>query len=161
MTNTCICGRTWTHCRLCGSRNIYRKKFESNFQSKQVGEPVDVLFCKRCGSDSISNQLCTAPPETRGTFVPKPVEIRVIPNANDVDFIEKANARLSELRDEGHPMEECVVIMVKEGWPIDQATPTAPPIPEPVSTPTEQKPIEPEISLDEIIKQMTGPKERL
>lgn len=57
-TGACGCGRGYTHCRVCGSRNVYVKRF----RSLEVG--VNVYGCRRCSSETRENMVCNAPSRT-------------------------------------------------------------------------------------------------
>jgi len=55
--STCICGRGWDHCRICGGRSIYRLKTESMVKG------VNVWQCKRCMISTSELDACKAIPD--------------------------------------------------------------------------------------------------
>jgi hypothetical protein len=54
--STCTCGRSFAHCRECGSRNVYVKKFKS------LELRATVFGCRRCGSETTEGVDCKASP---------------------------------------------------------------------------------------------------
>jgi hypothetical protein len=55
---TCRCGRGFTHCRVCGSRNVYVKRFRS------LEEGISVYGCRRCSAETSERTICAAAART-------------------------------------------------------------------------------------------------
>lgn len=71
----CECGRNYTHCRICGARSVYIKKFRSMEFSQAVGRQVSVYGCRVCGAESNITEPCNAPKRGFSTdFKPKQPE---------------------------------------------------------------------------------------
>jgi len=91
---TCVCGRGWDHCRICGGRSIYRMQKESMVAG------VDVWQCKRCMKPTSELSGCLA-----------------APNRESKDFVskEKAIRDLAKL-----PLEERLHIMIDRGATVEE-----------------------------------------
>jgi hypothetical protein len=94
MNPTCVCGRGWDHCRICGGRSIYRLKTESMIAG------VDMWQCKKCMKATSYLSTCTA-----------------VPNRESKDFVsrEKAIRDLAKL-----PLEERLHIMIDKGATVEE-----------------------------------------
>lgn len=92
--STCICGRGWDHCRICGGRSIYRLKTESMIAG------VDTWQCKKCMKATSYLSECKA-----------------APNRESKDFVskEKAIRDLAKL-----PLEERLRIMIDKGATVEE-----------------------------------------
>jgi hypothetical protein len=155
----CKCGRAWTHCRICGSKNIYRKKFDSNFRTQQAGHPVDAYLCKKCGRDFDSDTECLAPPETRSMYTSdamKNTEKPAIIDINSPEYFEALKNRASELMSGKKPRAKTIydahLIMKAEGWEFE-LDPSE--LPKPVVVEEQSEPIQPPISIDDIVRLIT------
>jgi hypothetical protein len=87
--NPCTCGRTYTHCRHCGKKEIYLyfKKIASEDLSKMLGRQVFVFRCTKCGETMNSESPCLAGKE----FVFK--INKVIPKQKDEIYISPDDKR--------------------------------------------------------------------
>lgn len=56
----CSCGRAFSHCKACGSKNVYVKKSRSFDESFAAGRNITVYGCRRCMRESTSEQTCKA-----------------------------------------------------------------------------------------------------
>lgn len=48
MSKICTCGRAWDHCRICGSKAIYRMQGLSEVLSAKHGRSINVWKCRKC-----------------------------------------------------------------------------------------------------------------
>jgi len=56
----CICGKTWVHCKRCGSTSVYALRGESRTESAKAGFLVEVYNCKVCPHKTLSSEPCKA-----------------------------------------------------------------------------------------------------
>src|SRR5271168_2583836 len=57
----CTCGRVYTHCRQCGNRSVYAKKFRTMEVSIALNRQVTVYGCRKCAAETNESEPCTAP----------------------------------------------------------------------------------------------------
>ena len=122
----CSCGRSWTHCRQCGSKNVYRKRFESDFVSKQQGTQVDVYLCRRCGCDFASIQECQAPVITKAIYKSQPPPEPRVDNrpqfrfqVGSEEYLTAFAVRYNDLADNNKRLKtpnDIKLFMQTEGW---------------------------------------------
>lgn len=159
MPNTCKCGRTWTHCPVCGSRNLYRKKYETEVLSRERGRVIEVYTCKKHGGTINTEMECQVPPEIGSSFIRFTKEAVLRPqdilDVNSIEFQTACTARCEELMArKGMTIAAAVRIMQLEGWKIELE-------PEKTEQPTVNPTIETEIepmSLEDIVNAMKGKK---
>lgn len=124
----CSCGRSHSHCKLCGSKNVYVKKTRSFEVTDQLGKRVYVFGCRRCMRESLSEgQECKAIPVR--DFNPefsteiKPVKAHtrpwgsLIPNTEPYlnFFVETA----VEIQKKKHiPLQKAYLELLRLGWPL-------------------------------------------
>ena len=161
MTNekeaVCTCGRRYTHCLSCGGRNLYPKKFLSEERTRARGILVSVYRCKRCGRETGSDEVCSAPPEIQNTdyvAYQKPQQEKPFGNL-DIKSIEYREALLEAVRDiqskKMIPVKEACKELEKLGWVVEFVEEEER---IPVTVSTTKEPEAAPISLDEIIKHM-------
>jgi hypothetical protein len=61
LNQPCICGKTWVHCKRCGSSAVYALRNESRTESARAGYTVEVYNCKVCPHKTKSTDPCRAP----------------------------------------------------------------------------------------------------
>lgn len=157
---TCRCGRPYEHCRLCGSRTIYPKKFRSVDESERLGVKVTVYGCRNCNRQTTSLQDCAAKPrDFEPDIIPDTTPVKQRPqDAFDPDSIEyqqAASARAEELMSGKNKksLAETVAIMKIEGWKVDIQPDEVPAEPKnPIVQAEEPK----AMTMDEILEAMKG-----
>lgn len=160
--NICVCKRSFIHCRVCGRRNPYPKKFRSLERSKEVGYDVVVRACQTCGNETDESMPCQAPPY-KGMTIPYQAEVKPIDNSPqfsiDVEnpqyaiaFGERYNAIADSMK--YRSSDEVLQAMFKEGWVDIRGKVYPEPIPTPI--PAIQEPIDGSggISLNDVIEKM-------
>lgn len=118
----CICGRSYTHCRNCGSRNIYAKRYRSLEFSAALGRQVTVFGCRRCSEETNETEPCNAPArEFKSGFQPyqKPPELPpwgiLIPGSNEyAAALVDAAIKMTEKRT--ITLIQAYVELKKQGW---------------------------------------------
>jgi hypothetical protein len=142
MSDQCKCGRSWNHCLSCGSKNLYLLKI----RSRLTGKPA--YSCKACGNEFELDEECKAPLDLMKVIPSVPVVNDSLPNFDDPDYVTKAGSRLAELiKINGMSVERASSIMKAEGWRIIE-----PETPVPIQV---TEPIQPPLSMDEIMKLMS------
>lgn len=100
MSEKCTCGRTWTHCRICGSKGVYRLQGQSEVLSARHGRRIDSWKCRRCMSATSELDVCTADVDQEVTeFVSK----------------QKAEEQMRKL-----PLEQRLHAMIEAGASVDE-----------------------------------------
>jgi hypothetical protein len=145
---TCTCGRPHSHCRFCGSRNLYPAKYKSELKKALTGLDVTVHQCKKCGADTDESLVCQAPSFVlKGTSIVPPEKPR--PPIGTDEYLEAAIERLTELKTAGLDNDKAVLRMKSEGWVFEE--PKEEPPQEIVIEPTSN---ETEITLDTVLEKM-------
>src|SRR5258707_12524920 len=166
--SACVCGRDYSHCRVCGSKNPYWQQKESMRISLQLGRQISQFRCQR-GHESNDAQECTAPPlpkrpdftagSSRQSRVrerePNFVEL-ALPNNPDPlsdEYITALARRKNELAAtmKYRTGMELDVAMRKEGWVFPDDFQTEQPKQEPITPPIEEVH---ELTLDEVLESM-------
>jgi hypothetical protein len=129
----CTCGRTFTHCKVCGNRTVYKKKLRSAELSMEFGRPVAVFSCQRCGNESNSVEECKAQPYgdvvQRTPFrveerpkVEKPKDLRpqFVLEHDTVEYVAAFNAKYLDMANsmKYRTREAIHEAMSKDGWTI-------------------------------------------
>lgn len=148
--NTCTCGRSWTHCPVCGSRNLYYIKNRTRWTG------LSWYACKgsACRQEfNLENFECKAPPLIQNTnFVPytkdRPQDRLSV---DDPEYGFKLKQRFDELMSKkGMTIDKAIISMKLDGWNIDLSKKE-----EPKPLVTEPEPEQPTMSIEDIIKAMT------
>lgn len=166
--NPCTCGRTFTHCRKCGSMNVYPVKFRSMEKSMELGYNVTVYGCRgKCGSKTDESMKCAAPLyiEPGSDYVAPVIKApKVNPKTLDPkapDYFLLAQDRLNELTETKEiPTDRALAMMRIEGWIIDPEDEEKPDLTQTVNTVIEPPPTEP-LTIEQIVDSFTKSKRKL
>jgi hypothetical protein len=105
MPNICTCGRTWDHCRICGSKVIYRMQGASEVLSAKHGRPINVWKCRKCMVPLSELDECRADKNT--------IEVK--------DFTSKAKAQVELLN---MTLEDRLNFMISNGASLEEVRAT-------------------------------------
>ena len=118
----CNCGRTGTHCRRCGARSIYAKKFRSMEFSAACGKQVTVYGCRVCGQESNITEPCDASPrggaETDFTLPKKPQNPLTPGTAEHFEALTQEATKYAEKKRVS--LSQGYVEMIKKGWDVSK-----------------------------------------
>src|SRR5882672_6929480 len=126
MSNTCTCGRSHTHCHVCGSRNVYKMKFRS------LELRLDVYTCRRCGNETGDHVVCAAPSYAKqaAPYIPyakptPPPDTRpqAVMQTGTLEYLTALGTRYNDLADSNKTLKtqmDIYLFMQKEGWIIPE-----------------------------------------
>jgi hypothetical protein len=127
MSETCVCGRSHTHCHVCGSRNVYKMKFRS------LELRLDVYTCRRCGNETGDHVACQAPlyakqaaPYTPYAKPTPPPDSRpqAVLSPGSFEYAAALAERYNELAESNKTLKTPFDIynqLTKEGWVVEVA----------------------------------------
>src|SRR5947207_2602807 len=121
----CSCGRGYSHCRACGSRNVYAKRFRSLELSETVGRRVTVFGCRRCSEESNETEECKAPSrEFQSGFKPYQKEAETLPwglskPGSEQYFVALTEAAVKLTESKRMTLIQAYVELKRQGWALE------------------------------------------
>jgi hypothetical protein len=120
MTDRCTCGRSWEHCRICGSRGIYRLQGQSEVMSARHGRPISVWKCRRCMNATSELTPCEAEVNAEVTeFMSKEKAEREMRNL-------PLEERLKRMIETGASVDEVKAAIIAAGYKVEEGQPVKP-----------------------------------
>lgn len=127
----CACGRAFTHCKNCGSKNVYPKKARSFEESEIRGKVVYVFGCRKCMREFTNEQTCVAPSREFNPEIileqkqPKVIKQEPKPWGNLVlgseEYLNLFSEEACKKRDKKRiDLHEACAELIREGWPLSE-----------------------------------------
>lgn len=108
----CVCGRSYIHCKGCGRRSPYYKRYRSLDLSVERGKEISVYRCQ-CGLEFTNEDVCKAPKVAIST------EIALIPGTVE-HFEALTEAARKHAESKGVSLSRGYVAMIKKGWDVSK-----------------------------------------